>query len=283
MTSLTPRAALTAGSLTVGGLMVAGFTLFFSGAAIASPSASPSASDSDTITTAGTSFLTATSVDIGQSVEVTASTGDYLYWSFDAEAGQTGEIAATVTLPEAADRLGSQTWAIEVFDGLRRRQACTAGAQTATAATTDASLTLGCSLREVRSWAEPWSGDPLPGTYYVRLSATDLLEEDLGQTIEVAADITATDSGDPEPEGGDMAVPLVPADNAGSAQATASPSPSVSASADSDWLPDLPDASGWLPEASTRWIWTSLGGILAAIGGLYGFRLTRRPRRRSMA
>ena len=46
-------------------------------------------------------------------------------------------------------------------------------------------MALGCTLRQVRPWAEPWSADPLPGTYYVRLSVIDLPEPDLGQPIDV--------------------------------------------------------------------------------------------------
>ncbi|MBN1174328.1 MAG: peptidase [Micromonosporaceae bacterium] len=257
-----------------------GISLFQPAASAAPASPSPSTSG-ETVTIAGTSFLTAATIDLGQPVELSGSTGDYLYWAFEATAGQTPDVTATVTLPPAGSRHGAQTWTVEVFDGLRRRQACTAGAQAPTAPTTEASLTLGCTLRQVRAWAEPWSGDPLPGLYYVRLSAMDLPEEDLGLTIGMTLRVTAAEDDDPVPEGGALAAPLNPAQQAGRTVATTAPSASASATAsDGDWLPDLPDASGWWPEASTRWVWTILGGLLAAIAGVVGFRITRHPRRR---
>jgi hypothetical protein len=52
-----------------------------------SPSASPS-EDSAAPTSAGTSFRTATEIEQGQQATASASTGDYLYWSFPADAGQ---------------------------------------------------------------------------------------------------------------------------------------------------------------------------------------------------
>ena len=119
------------------------------GPAAADDSASPSPSASDApVTTAGTSFLTATNVQPGQPVQLSASTGDYLYWSFAAAAGQTDRIAVTVVLPPAAGRHGAATWSVDVFDGLRRRQACTWGAQTATAAADAEAVTPSPSERE---------------------------------------------------------------------------------------------------------------------------------------
>lgn len=116
-----------------------------------SPSASASASGSSApVTTSGNSFLTATALAAGQDASVDASTGDYLYWAFPAAEGQTPTATLTVTLPAAADRHGPQTWTAEVFDGLRRRQACTAGTQSATAAPTATSLTVSCTLRQIR-------------------------------------------------------------------------------------------------------------------------------------
>ncbi|MBT8225413.1 MAG: peptidase [Dactylosporangium sp.] len=257
--------------------MATGIALLITTPAQAAPSPSPSASG-DIVTKAGTSFLTATAVKPAQPVRLTASTGDYLYWSVETEAGQTAEVAATVTLPAADARHGAQTWTVEVFDGLRRRQACTAGAQAPTASATDPSVALDCSLREVRAWAEPWSGDPLPGTYYIRLSAIDLPEQDLGLTIQVSMQITVADNGDPVPEGGDLQAPLVPAGRPGSVLTSASPSPSASpADGGIDW--GGIDWGGWLPDASTRWIWTTAGGVLAAVAGVAGFALTRRSRR----
>jgi hypothetical protein len=248
------------------------------GPAAADTTPSPSASASATVTSAGTSFLTATTVHPGQPVRMAASTGDYLYWAFAASTGQTDSIAVTVTLPPSASRHGPATWTVDVFDGLRRRQACTAGAQTAQAAVTDPSLSLGCTLRQVRSWAEPWSGDPLPGTYYVRLSVTDLPEPDLGLAAQAEMRITAK-GGDSQPEGGDLKAPLVPAVNAGStlAPGTApSPTPSGALSA----ARPAEEDDGWFSGLSSRWIWTAGGGILAAVLGVAGYSLTRHPRRR---
>ncbi|WP_432974595.1 peptidase [Dactylosporangium sp. CA-233914] len=241
--------------------------------AAAAPTPSPSAS---TVARAGTSFLTAIPVSPGQPIKVDASTGDYLYWSFTAAAGQITDISLTVALPPAGKRSGPSTWTVDVFDGLRRRQACTAGAQTPVAAVTDAKIALGCTLRRVRSWAEPWSGDPLPGTYYVRLSVVDLPENDLGLPTKVDALIGATDGGT-SADDGDLNAALVPAarpgtvaSGAGPAASSASPSPTPDgASAASDWLPGL----------SSRWVWTTIGGILAAVAGVVGFSLTWRRRR----
>ena len=126
-----------------------------------------------------------------------------------------------MTLPPSADRHGRQTWSVELFDGLRRRQSCTAGPQNVTADTGAQSVALSCTLRQIRSWAEPWSGDPLPGTYYVRLSVSDVPQQDLGLAAQVTLNITAKGgAGDAQPEGGELRAPLVPPVNAG---ATAAP------------------------------------------------------------
>src|SRR5690606_24724476 len=101
--------------------------------AAADSSPSPEASrDDGAPTRAGTSFRTATEVEQGQTATARASTGDYLYWSFPADAGQRPTVRATVQLPE---RHAAETWQIDVYDGLRRRQACQYGAQTRTAGT----------------------------------------------------------------------------------------------------------------------------------------------------
>ncbi|MEV4757273.1 peptidase [Micromonospora sp. NPDC049559] len=231
-----------------------------------------------TVTTAGTSFLTATVVNPGQPVRVSASTGDYLYWSFNATAGQVNDVSITVTLPPAKSRHGGSVWAVEVFDGLRRRQACTAGAQTPMAAPDAASVTLGCTLRRVRPWAEPWSGDPLPGTYYVRLSVTTLPEEDRGLPTEVEMLIGSDGNSGSAPEDGDLKAPLVPAAKPGKVLAADAATATAEQSGEEDggWF------DGWFDGFSSRWIWTSVGGILAAVGGVVGFALTRRPRHRSV-
>jgi hypothetical protein len=241
-------------------------------AAAATPSPSPG---SATVNRAGTSFLTATTVSVGQPVQVTASTGDYLYWSFSATAGQITEIALTVSLPPAGKRTGASTWTVDVFDGLRRRQACTAGVQTPIAAATATAVSLGCTLRRVRSWAEPWSGDPLPGTYYLRLSVTDLPEPDLGLPIQV--DMLIGADGDSSADDGELKAPLVPQVKPGKVLAeTGSVHPSASPSP----IPDeATEALDWLPDLSARWIWTTAGGVLAAAAGIVGFSLTWRRRR----
>ncbi|MDR7275049.1 peptidase [Catenuloplanes atrovinosus] len=271
--------------LYLSGVVAAGGLLF--GAALpaqAAPTPTPDGGvtpspGAETVTKAGTSFLTAAEIEAGQPVEVDAATGEYLYWSFAARAGQVHDIEATVTLP--ADRTGDQAWTIEVFDGLRRRQACVDGVQSPVAKTTDTAVELRCSLRRVRSWAEPWSGDPLPGTYYVRLSITQLPEEDLGQSATVSLVIGAENAGT-SADDGELAAPLNPVTRSGTVNAQPSAAPSgtpLAGAADDadgegwswDWLPDL-------PKFSARWFWTAGGGVLAAIAGVVGFALTRRPR-----
>ncbi len=199
----------------------------------------------------------------------------------------------TVTLPAAADRHGPQTWTAEVFDGLRRRQSCTAGTQSATAAPTAASLTVRCTLRQIRAWAEPWSGDPLPGTYYVKLSVTDAPAPDLGLPAKAQLHLSSTGGADDaQPEGGALKTALVPPVNAGATlapTATAVPSPVATAAPSggggrlgvaappaqaSHWY------SGWFSQWNTRWGWTLAGGVLAALAGVAGYSLTRHPRGR---
>ncbi|TDC81785.1 peptidase [Micromonospora sp. KC606] len=245
-------------------LAAAGLALLAAPApASATPTPSPGATP---VTRAGTSFLTATGVGAGQPVRVDASTGDHLYWSFSASAGERHEISATVTFPKA--RSGASTWTLEVFDGLRRRQSCTAGAQAPTVAAAGGSVSLGCTLRQVRSWAEPWSADPLPGTYYIRLSVPELPEADLGLPIDVDLLVGADGAG--SRDDGELKAPLVPNTKAGTvlaAEPTAAPAEEEAGFF--DWLPDL----------GSRWIWSTVGGMLAAVAGVVGFALTRRPRR----
>jgi uncharacterized protein (TIGR03382 family) len=220
---------------------------------------------------AGTTFLTAASLAPGRPVQVAAVTGDYLYWSFTAEAGQQPELTATVTLPPAAGRSGPESWIVEVFDGLRRRQPCVAGDQSPVAAADATEVALGCRLRQVRSWAEPSDQDPLPGQYFVRLSATELPEKDLGLPVQVELSLTAP-TGDTGADQGRLAAPVTQVDRPGSVVTDA---PEVVAS-------EAPDDDGpfrSLPEFSSRWVWTGSGGILAAVAGLTGFSWTRRRRR----
>lgn len=242
----------------------------------AGPAAADEPSPPPTVGTAGTSFLTATTVEPGQPVRVSASTGDHLYWSFALAAGQTGRVAVTVTLPPAGNRHGAATYTADVFDGLRRRQACTTGPQNATAAADAARVTLRCTLRRVRAWAEPWSDDPLPGTYYLRLSASALPEQDLGLPIRANVRITAKD-GDAQPAGAKLKAPLSPPVNPGATlapDAAASAAPSAASSA-----PTPAEVKGWFAWPSGRWWWTIGGGVLAAAAAVAGYSLTRHPRR----
>ena len=219
---------------------------------------------------AGTTFLTATALAPGQPVQVAAVTGDYLYWSFIAEAGQQPELTAKVTLPAAADRSLPESWIVEVFDGLRRRQPCVAGDQSPVAAADATEVTLGCKLRQVRSWAEPSDLDPLPGQYFVRLSSTELPEKDLGLPVQVELSLAAP-TGDTGDDQGKLSAPLTQVNRPG---AVVTDQPAPTASADPD------DGSTFaLPSFSSRWVWTASGGILAAVGGLVGFSWTRRRRR----
>ncbi|MFF4059750.1 hypothetical protein ACFYZ8_30045 [Streptomyces sp. NPDC001668] len=244
-------------------------------AADSSPTPTDSASaDGDAPTQAGTSFRTATEVEQGQTATASGSTGDYLYWSFPADAGQRPTVTATVKLPETH---ASQTWQIDVYDGLRRRQSCQYGAQTRTAAADASSVELACTLRTVRAWSETWANDPLPGTYYVRLTAVGLTTADLGLPVSTEVRADSKDIGGSAAVDGWLAEPLVPgiavkseAEKDGSQDSSAV----LSAIEPEDgW------SSGWW---SDRWVWTAIGGALAALAGVGGYALTRgsgRPHR----
>ncbi|MFG1897530.1 peptidase [Micromonospora zamorensis] len=249
-------------------LLAAGGAALLPASAVAAPSPSPGATP---VNRAGTSFLSATPIAAGQPVRVDASIGDHLYWAFPAKAGQVHEITATVTFPKG--RSGASTWTVDVFDGLRRRQACTAGAQTPTVDAKASSVALGCTLRELRPWAEPWSADPLPGTYVIRLSVIELPEPDLGAPIDVDLLVgTVADRG-ASADDGELTAPLVPNTKAGTvlnAVPVADPEAGDDGDSPADWLPDL----------GSRWVWTTIGGVLAAVAGVVGFAVTRRPRRR---
>ncbi|MBV6698678.1 peptidase [Kitasatospora aureofaciens] len=239
-------------------------------ASAASPSPSPSASGTAApATKAGTSFLTAVNLSPGQDANVATSTGDYLYWAFGASEGQTPTVGLTVNLAPGTDRHGPQTWTVEVFDGLRRRQACTAGTQNATGDQNATTLSLSCTLREIRSWAEPWSGDPLPGTYYVKLAVTDVPQPDLGLAASVQLHVSAKGNADnAQPEGGELKAPLVPPAGGGASTAKAA----APVAPEDHWY------TGWFSGWNSRWYWTIGGGALAALAGVLGYRLTRHPR-----
>lgn len=244
-------------------------------AADSSPSANPS-DGSSAPTQAGSSFRTATEIDQGQQATASGSTGDYLYWSFAADAGQRPTVKATVKLP---DTHAGQTWQLDVYDGLRRRQACQYGAATRTAAQGTASLDLACTLRTVRAWSETWANDPLPGTYYVRLTVVDLQSSDLGLPVSTEVRVGSKDIGGSAAVDGSLAQPLVPGIAVKSTASASGEDGSSSSAVLSSIEPDGGWSSGWW---SDRWVWTGAGGVLAALAGIGGYALTRgsgRPRR----
>ncbi|GAA4813960.1 hypothetical protein [Streptomyces ziwulingensis] len=248
------------------------------GPAAADTSPSPSGDlgrDSSAPTRAGTSFRTATEIEQEQRATADGAAGDYLYWSFPADAGQRPTVRATVKLP---DTHAAETWQVDVYDGLRRRQSCQWGAQTRTAAAGTSSVELACVLRTVRAWSEPWANDPLPGTYYVRLTAVRLPTSDLGLPVGTEVRVASRDMGGAAAVDGSLSEPLVPgvavaSREDGEGAGDASDPPVLSAIEPEDgW------SSGWW---SDRWVWTAVGGALAALAGVGGYALTRgsgRPR-----
>ncbi|MGW7412067.1 hypothetical protein [Streptomyces sp. NPDC054863] len=253
--------------LTSGLLAAAAFFGTAAGAhADGTPSPSPSAgAETAAPTEAGTSFRTATAVRPGQLATAGASTGDYLYWVFPADAGQDATVRAKVVLPEAAQRHGAQTWQLDVYDGLRRKQACTYGSSTATARKDAASVALTCHLRTVRAWAEQSSNDPLPGSYYVRLTVTGLSDDDLGLPVKAELRPAVVDAGGAKAVDGSLTAPLVPG-------ATTSDSRSEPKQATVAAAPE----GGWASGSWTdRWLWTAAGALLAALAGVAGYATTR--------
>ncbi|MER5750767.1 hypothetical protein [Streptomyces sp. NPDC002088] len=234
-------------------------------AADSSPSASPS-DDGKAPTQAGTSFRTATEIEQGQTATASGSAGDYLYWSFPADAGQRPTVKATVKLPESH---AGQSWQIDVYDGLRRRQACQYGAQTRTAAQDATSVELACTLRTVRAWSQAWDNDPLPGTYYVRLTVVGLKTADLGLPVNAEVRVDSKDIGGSAAVDGSLAQPLVPGI---AVKSEAESDDSTTSAVLSSIEPDDGWSSGWW---SDRWVWTALGGMLAALAGIGGYALTR--------
>ncbi|WP_405621043.1 hypothetical protein [Streptomyces sp. NBC_00076] len=235
--------------------------------AVADSSPSPSASDdSSAPAAAGTSFRTATEIEQGRTATANGSAGDYMYWSFPADAGQRPTVGATVKLPAAH---AAETWQIDVYDGLRRRQSCQYGAQTRTAAAGTASVRLTCVLRTVHAWSEQWANDPLPGTYYVRLTVVDLTTADLGLPVDTDVRVDSKDIGGSAAVDGSLSQPLVPGIAVKSEAEEGSSSDSAVLSSiepDDGW------SSGWW---SDRWVWTAIGGVLAALAGIGGYALTR--------
>ncbi|MFF3319821.1 hypothetical protein ACFYV5_30515 [Streptomyces sp. NPDC003035] len=231
-----------------------------------SPSGSASAAATAGPTEAGTTFRTAAFFRQGQQATAEASTGDYLYWVFPADTGQRPTVTASVTLPEAAARHGASTWRIDVYDGLRRRQPCMYGMQSRAAAKEAASVELSCTLRTIRPWADTWDDDPLPGSYYVRLTVTGLPEDDLGQPFTARVGAVSVEQGGAYAGGGSLAAPLVPGATAEDAAAADAPSAVEARAPEDGW------SSGWW---SDRWVWTAVGGVLGALAGIAGHSLTR--------
>ncbi|WP_284580819.1 hypothetical protein [Streptomyces sp. 2P-4] len=263
---------LTAAALAAGGLLAGA-----GAAAAGSPSANASASPGGGAagpTEAGTAFRTATPLQPGLRATAEASTGDYLYWVLPLDSGQRATVKASVKLPPAASRHAASTWRIDVYDGLRRRQACTYGAQSATAAKDAATVELSCTLRTVRPGAEPWAHDPLPGSYYVRLTAAEVAKEDLGQPVRVEVSAETRDTGGAFAVDGALAQPLVPGITArlaaeaegGAAGPAGGDRPAAVGEPDGGW-----SGGRW----SDRWVWTAAGGVLAALAGVFGYSLTR--------
>ncbi|MFJ2648217.1 hypothetical protein ACIO1C_15960 [Streptomyces sp. NPDC087420] len=273
----TRKTSARAGSLLAGSLLGAVALLTTAGPALAddTPSPSPSSSDGsgDGPTEAGTSFRTATAFRPGQEATADASTGDYLYWVFPVDTGQRATVTAKVTLPESAARKGSATWQVDVYDGLRRHQPCVYGARTRAVAADADTLELRCTLRTVRAWAEPWANDPLPGSYYVRLTVVNAQEEDLGLPVRASVGAALSDKGGSAAVGGGLAVPLtasaVLADADGDGSDDEPSSAAVASEPEDGW------SSGWW---SDRWIWTAAGGVLGALAGIGGYSLTRPSR-----
>ncbi|MEU8482482.1 hypothetical protein [Streptomyces sp. NPDC048641] len=235
-------------------------------------------------TEAGTSFRTAQEVEQGQRATAGASTGDYLYWSFPADAGQRPTVKATVKLPDSATRPSGATWRIDVYDGLRRRQSCMYGTQSRATAPDATSVDLSCTLRTVRAWSEQWANDPLPGTYYVRLTAATLTPSDQGLPVSAEVEVTSKEVGGSAAVDGSLAAPLVPGSTTEEAAAAGDASDNASADASDEengssasqalatGEPEDGWSAGWW---SDRWVWTAAGGILAALAGIGGYALTR--------
>lgn len=248
---------------------------------------------------AGSGFRTAAVLE-GVDLAVSPATiGEYLYWAFPVGAGSNATAAATVDLTGTPPRSGPVTWQLDLYDGLRRRQSCVAGSATVTAPPEAESVELSCELRTVRAWAEPWSNDPLPGAYYLRLTAVALPEEDLGLPVSVLIEARAEDAGGSRARGGDLGDPLVltaragtlgddaapPDPDAEAEESAAEPDTGADAGSDGEEIryagvvgePDGGWNGGWW---SDRWLWTAGGGLLGALAAIAGYTLTRHPRRR---
>ncbi|NJP66534.1 hypothetical protein [Streptomyces spiramenti] len=256
------------------------------------PGADPAADPTE----AGTGFRDAAVLGESGRGTARATVGEFLYWAFPVAAGHDATADATITFEDDGERSGPSVWQLDVYDGLRRKQACVGGDATVEAAADADEVVLGCALRTVRSWAEPWSGDPLPGAYFVRLTAVDLPEEDLGLPVSVVVRTTTEDAGGAHARGGDLGAPLVPTPRAGSLDTGDGADPADEADeaesgSDADaadpttddgvrfaGVVNEPDGGwngGWW---SDRWLWTAGGGVLGALAALGGYTLVRHPR-----
>ncbi|MGP4092472.1 hypothetical protein ACTWQJ_50150, partial [Streptomyces sp. KR55] len=104
------------------------------------------------------------------------------------------------------------------------------------------------------------------GTYYIRLTTVGLPTSDLGLPVSAEVRVDGKDIGGSAAVDGSLAEPLVPG-------AAVQPEEDASASAVlSSIEPEDGWASGWW---SDRWVWTAVGGVLAALAGVGGYALTR--------
>ncbi|WP_436789934.1 peptidase [Yinghuangia sp. YIM S10712] len=223
----------------------------------------------------GTTFLTAGKMEAETSTTTPASTGEYMYWSFPALAGEDVSAKVTLTLPNS--RTAPMSWRVDVFDGLRRHQPCATGRPQATAQAADAAIEIDCGPRTIRPWSEAWSSDPLPGTYYVRVAATDVAERDLGLRLQVKLELTAKGGGDVGPYAGQddsLKAPLVPVTGGGQQL-----QPGQVADTRKVTLAGFDNDDEWLSGTTGRWVWTTAGGIVAMLLGVGGYLFARHPRR----
>ncbi|WP_052434149.1 hypothetical protein [Streptacidiphilus melanogenes] len=250
------------------------------------PSASPSPSASTGSATAGTSFRTAGALAPGQTGQASGAVGDYFYWSFQAQAGRQPNVTATVQLPSGTPQQGAESWRLDLYDGLRRAQPCVSGSPQAQADPGSGSVQLSCTLPTVRSSAETWSNDPLPGTYYVRLTVGDLPEQDLGLPVSAQLSL-AVPAGSDSPGDGSLSTPLSLPTAGPSASATPAATATDGDPAQSSSASAAPAAagsssgpfSGLFSGGNARWWWTGGGAIAASLAAVIGFTLTRHPRR----
>ncbi|WP_243761005.1 hypothetical protein [Streptomyces sp. YIM 98790] len=263
-------------------------------AALLLPTAGPALADSHEPETgtdtapaaAGGDFRSAGVIGEDRPGTATAVSGDYLYWTFPAGAGQRITVDATVTLPDPALRSGPATWQVDLYDGLRRLQPCVGGRPTAGADTSAETLELSCTLPVVRPWAESWADDPLPGAYSIRLTATDLPEEDLGLPFQAEVSVGTEAVGGSADGGGRLGAPLVLTSRAGSLDTdSADTATDPEAGSESTREEDADSAPATVPEPdggwfggwwTDRWAWTAAGGLLAAAAAIGGYRLIRR-------